>query len=114
MAFDFPVFDHGRVGGEAVDGADEEDAECEEGYSVYAAQDEEMGHGPGGGAEVGGEVAGLPDGVAAGGEVVGEEGHAEDGVEDEAEEMGEGGVRDAVGCPWAVVVHFGYTPVQNT
>ena len=61
------------------------------------------------GAEVGGQVAGVPQ-VEEAGEVVGlEKGEAGGGGEEEAQEVREGGVRDAVGGPGAVVVHFGNT-----
>lgn len=44
-------------------------------------------------------------------EIVFEHTHAYAGVEYESEEVWEVGVRNAVGGPWAVVVHFGYTSV---
>jgi len=39
VAFDFPVFDLGSVGAEAVDGADEEDRNKEEGEGVENGYD---------------------------------------------------------------------------
>jgi hypothetical protein len=47
-------------------------------------------------------------------EIVFEHRHAYAGVEYEAEEVWKVGVGNAVGCPWAVVVHFGYTSVCVT
>ncbi len=112
MAFDLPGFDHGGVGEEAVTCGYEEDGECEEEDGGREGYCEEVGDEPDGGAEIGREVAGSPDGVQADGEVVGEEEEGCNGVVDESEEVGESGVGDAVRCPRAVMVHFWYASLE--
>jgi len=107
VAFDFPAFDHGCVCCETINGSYQEDGEREECCAVDHEEDHEMGEGPDGWAEVGGEVAVLPDYEGTGEEVIGEYRHTDDGVEDKAEEVGEGGVGDAICGPGAMMVHFG-------
>lgn len=107
MPRDLPALDSRRIDREAPQIADEEDGEGEEGDTIYREGGEEEGQFQQRGAEVGGQVAGVPQ-VEEAGEVVGlEEGEARGGGEEEAQEVREGGVRDAVGGPGAVVVHFG-------
>lgn len=71
MSFDLPALYHGCVYSETVYGPHEEDGEREEGYAVDEYEDEEVGHGPDGRAEVGGEIAVFPEYEDAGEEVVG-------------------------------------------
>lgn len=71
MAFNLPLFDHGDVRAEAPCSCHEEDGEREEEDPGDEAEDEEVDELEDRGAEVGGQVAVLVDGVEAEVEAVG-------------------------------------------
>ena len=72
-----------------------------------------MSEGVGGGPEVGWQVAVLVDDVAAVEEVVLQDSHRYYRIEYKTNEVREGGVRDAIGCPWTVMIHFWNTAVTD-